>query len=107
MRLSVTPIRRGNHCQNLLFQSIVLEEHQRPPIDLFDFKEIEKRHVQDLILPVITMCSYCQKIRRDEVGENNWIEADRYYALGGTSRVRISHGICSACLDLAETKAFR
>jgi hypothetical protein len=43
MRISIRPIRDEESVTGFLFQSIVLDESQRPPLDIFDFAELEKK----------------------------------------------------------------
>lgn len=97
MRLSITPISDQGKAVGFLFQSILLNENERPAIDLFDFVEkmeqLEK--LRDLV--IITMCGFCQKVKDTPNTKDKWVEAEAYYAMGGTSNVRVSHGICPSC----------
>ena len=98
LRLAITPLRRAGVVQGLLFQSLTVDELVRPPIDLFDFKALAalidaRRH-----LPIVTLCSFCQRVNRTAAqGEAPWTDAEEYYRSGGTSEVRISHGLCPDC----------
>jgi len=100
MRLAITPVRQNHGVSALLFHTILLEERIRPAMDLFDFKA---RHESGgTNLPLLLMCSYCQEVRfplgsTPETGE--WVTAQKYYQLGGTTEVEISHGICAQCLE--------
>ena len=55
-------------------------------------------------LPLLAMCSYCQRVAGSaDQEEREWIAAENYYRRGGSSRggssaVRISHGICPRCM---------
>jgi hypothetical protein len=98
LRQSITPIFEANECRRFLFQSVELHSRQRPPIDLYDFKA---RVTQDLSLPLIVMCSWCLRVQSAEARARRWITAEKYYAAGGQSQVRISHGICNACVEVA------
>ena len=80
-------------------QSIELESHQRPPIDLYDVKEHRRRTGKFTSLPLVVMCSWCLRVQ-SPTGDC-WITAENYYAAGGRSEVRISHGICEACVKIA------
>lgn len=106
MRLSIRAMRDDDTVAGFLFQSILLEETRRPPIDLFDFEAVRRHVAADGTLPLVTMCSYCQKVRDDDNTEGDWVEADAYYARGGTAQVQLSHGVCGDCLDVASI-AFR
>jgi hypothetical protein len=101
MRQSITPIYSTVTCQGFLLQSIELDSSHRPPIDLFDFREVEKRAAESTNLPTVLMCSWCQRIKCEHIAGNDWTEAEDYYAAGGRSRVRISHGICEGCAETA------
>ena len=53
---------------------------------------------QEADLPIVTMCSFCRLLRRPgSADDEDWIIAETYYRLGGSSRVRISHGLCADC----------
>jgi hypothetical protein len=99
---SVTPFRSGRDCAGFLFQSIELSSNHRPPIELFDFKAMQRRSEQEAKLPMISICSWCLKVRYSPVTGEFWVKPEDYYAAGGRSRVRISHGICPTCRDTAE-----
>jgi hypothetical protein len=98
LRQSITPIFRANECRCFLFQAVELYSRQRPSIDLYDFKA---RFRQNLSLPLIVMCSWCLRIQSAGSTTDRWITAENYYAAGGQSEVRISHGICEACVEVA------
>jgi hypothetical protein len=95
LRQSITPIFKGNECRSFLIQSVELGSRQRPPIDLYDFRA---RLREDLGLPLIIMCSWCLRIQGSGSDADRWLTPERYYAAGGRSQVRISHGICEACV---------
>lgn len=96
IRMSIT--RLGAH-EGFLFQNLTISESVRPPVDLFDFAAVMGliRHGQEL--PLVAMCSFCQRVANSGGDDEtrNWVEAEEYYRLGGQSRVRISHGVCSDC----------
>ncbi len=94
MRLSLTPIRHQRTVTAYLFQSITLSERTRPPISLFEFAS----HHYPETVPMLAMCSMCERVNPEPGdGEEGWMQAEHYYACGGTSQVRISHTICPAC----------
>ena len=88
----------GEVQSGFLFQSVILGEAHRPPIDLFDFAGPERLRAQTKDLPIVSMCSYCQKVKDSHHAAGERLEAEEYYA-GGTSKVQINHGICSRCYD--------
>lgn len=98
MRQSITPIFFEQDCVGFVFQSIELWSEQRLPIELFDFRRMEQRAAEDPDLPLVTMCSWCQRVRFEPVTGARWMEAEDYYAAGGTSKVRLTHGVCEDCL---------
>ena len=104
LRISLTPLCHGGHVDGVLVQSVALSEDVRPPIDLFDFTALNADLAGDRARPLLSMCSYCQDVfypaGSDEV-HGLWIPAEEYYRRGGTSNVRISHGICDPCWDRA------
>jgi len=106
LRLAIAPLRLGDNGTALLFQAQIISETGRPHVAVFDFKALLSALKQEADLPVVTMCSYCEQLRRPgsdprsgpgSGDEEDWITAETYYRLGGSSRVRISHGICDDC----------
>ena len=81
----------------LLFQAQIVGRTIRPPIDIFDFEALLSALKQEPDLPIVAMCSFCQRLRRPGAGDDDWVSAETYYRLGGTSRARISHGLCADC----------
>jgi len=100
LRLAITPLRSAGVLRGVHFQSLAVDELVRPPIDLFDFKTLMAVVGGQHHSPIVTLCSFCQRVNRAASGaEPVWIDAEEYYRSGGTSNVRISHGLCSDCLD--------
>lgn len=97
MRLSVSPIMSNCAVDGFLFQSVVLNEEQRPPLDIFDAVQIATQMAAIRSLPMISMCSWCQRIRTADDAEPEWIEAEEYYRRGGSSNVALTHTICPGC----------
>ena len=82
----------------LLFQARIVTKTARPRLDIFDLKALLTALRQESDLPIVTMCSFCQQLRRPgSSDEDDWISAEEYYRLGGSSQVRISHGMCADC----------
>ncbi len=97
MKLTISPVLVGGDVAAVLFHSQVMQENERPPIDLFDPDVMMRSLKANTALPFITMCGFCQKIAWNGQGDAEWIEAEDYYRRGGSSKVCISHGICPAC----------
>jgi hypothetical protein len=98
LRLSVAPLQLADKRPGLLFQAQIVGETARLHLDIFDFKALLNALVHQAELPVVTMCSFCQQVRRPGPdGDEDWVTAEEYYRLGGTSQVRISHGLCADC----------
>ena len=106
MRLSIRPVREQHKILGFLFQSVLLSSEERPPIELFNFAAQADYSQRPHSLPTISMCSYCQRVKDEKYIGDQWIDAEEYYMLGGTSEVRISHGICEQCIEKAIGGAF-
>lgn len=94
MRLSITPLRHGRALRGFLFQSLPVSERTRPPMPLYEFCHVGLPHPETA--PLLGMCSLCERVCLADDGES-WVEAEVYYAKGGTSHVRISHTVCPSC----------
>ncbi|MBV9825972.1 MAG: hypothetical protein JO001_09875 [Alphaproteobacteria bacterium] len=95
LRLSMTPLHIAGLVYGILVQAVTVSETVRPPIDLFDAQKLAALFENESVLPIITLCSFCQRIKALHRAE--WQEAEEYYRAGGTSKVRISHGLCGDC----------
>ena len=96
---SLRPVFSEEGCTGFVFHSFHQSSRQRAPIGLYDFKrhrELAKEHPS---LPSVIMCSWCQRVQFPPVAGTNWVTAEVYYARGGQSDVRLSHGICEDCLE--------
>lgn len=91
MHMSLTRLDLPDGVERYLFQSILLEEFTRPPMDIFAPEAMGN----DPSLPMVAVCSFCGAVRQSEEGV--WSAPETYYAKGGTSRVRVSHSVCPAC----------
>ncbi len=100
MRMAISPLRSGGAVHGALFQSVVLREAVRPPLDIYDHKALRERFADRNSIPVVTMCAYCQRLRRSP--DEPFVDAEAYYRAGGTSEVRVSHGICPDCITKVE-----
>lgn len=97
LRLAVTTLRDGDVVTGYLFQSVMLEADSRPPIDIYDFKALSALLKMRRDLPILSMCSFCQRVRDDRYTAGEWVLAETYYRQGGTTEVAISHSICDTC----------
>ena len=78
MRMSVTRLGNGPKPLGFLFHSQMLDAADRPPLNIYDFQaQLDAlRHGADL--PLVSMCSFCQRVRWQAKGEGSplrWIEA--------------------------------
>jgi hypothetical protein len=96
---SLRPVFKGNDCTGFLFHSFYQYSWQRPPIGLCDFKRLQRLSKENNDLPSVMMCSWCQRVQSSEIAGGDWLSPEDYYAGGGCSDVRLSHGICDACLE--------
>jgi hypothetical protein len=101
MRMCVSCIREDMP-EAVLFQSLVLDERQRPPVSLFDPDRLRKMMASERKLPILSICSYCHSVRLDQA----WVTPEEYYAAGGTGEVRLSHGICPSCYAEKKVRGF-
>jgi len=54
---------------------------------------------------IVKVCSYCHNVandNHDDAAPVAWITPEEYYQRGGTSEVRLSHGICPPCYERLE-----
>lgn len=104
MVMAITPMAEAGNIGGLLFQSILVSEEIRPPLDIFDFQAL--REHDDLLTarPLIFLCSFCQKVSHvdDTPQRSLWITAEEYYRSGGDSEVQISHRTCPGCRERFE-----
>lgn len=104
LMITVTPLYNKDTIEGVLWQSSTIGETMRPRLDLFDFAGHRRLAGGGggEAWPILSLCSYCQDVRFP-AGSNDadgvWIAAEDYYRRGGSSRVRISHGLCLACFE--------
>lgn len=101
--MMINPLATGAVIEGVLFHSIVLSERARPRLDIFDFRSPIRRYGLNFTAPIVSMCSICQRIKASEPDsgeEARWLTAEEYYRLGGSSDVRISHGVCRDCIPV-------
>lgn len=100
LHMSITALHHSDNIEGFLFHSVTLFEDHRPPLNIFDYKSLKAALEIDSRKPIIAICSYCLKLRRPDDDAGNihaWMEAEDYYRGGGSSEVRLSHGICPDC----------
>jgi hypothetical protein len=103
--ITMRPVQGRRRVSGLLVQVVVVSEEMRPPVDLFDFPALGVAATRQPMLPLLSMCSYCQNVRfppGSDEEEGEWMTAEDYYRRGGHSAVRISHGLCPDCYTLTE-----
>lgn len=96
MRLSVTRL-TGEANAGLLYQSVLLEATQRPPIGLFGVP-VRPPGEEDLL----TICSICTQVAWPKGAPpegREWIAPQEYYRRGGEDVTALSHGFCETCLE--------
>ena len=100
MRIAMTPVTSRGRTTGVLFQSIYLHSAMRPPLDIFAFREPSAVFAHERSLPIVTVCSFCQKVKWGDgpTAVPVWMSAADYYRRGGNSDVRVSHGICDPCM---------
>ena len=96
---SLRPVFEDHICTGFIFHSFYQYSWQRPPMRLYDFKRLRRLAEENRDLPNVTMCSWCQRVQSAQIADGNYISAENYYAKGGRSDVRLSHGICEDCLE--------
>jgi hypothetical protein len=105
LAVTVTPVHAAGQIAQILVQSLALSEQARPRMGLYDFMALNAQAAAGSGLPILGMCSYCQRVRHpagSADGEGVWVTAEDYCHRGGHASVRISHGICPSCIDQAE-----
>ena len=96
MRLAVTRVNGGPDA-GLLYQSILLDARQRPPIGLFGVP-VRPLGEGDLL----TICSICAHVawpKGATTEAREWIAPHEYYRRGGEEVTELSHGFCETCLE--------
>jgi hypothetical protein len=95
MRMTMTPILGEGGVRGILYHSVTLAASPRPTIGLFARSAARDG---DSGLPLLGVCSYCKDVRFPAgEKEGRWVTPERYYQLGGSESVALSHGVCPAC----------
>ncbi len=96
---SLRPIHSDGVCIGFVFHSFHQSSWPRPPMGLYDFKRHRELSTQEPNLPVVMMCSWCQRVQFFPIGGADWMSGEEYYSKGGRSEVQVSHGMCEECLE--------
>jgi len=100
MRLALSAIKVDGAIVAVLYQSQLLHEKMRVPMNLFSperFITNMKTYRDDQI---VTMCSYCHDVAWPvgaKEDSRTWISPDTYYQRGVAPDMVVSHGICPDC----------
>lgn len=98
MRMAITRLEQDDQLAGFLFQCTLVGSTPRPPVDLYDPAAVLAAKAAELDLPLVMQCSFCSRLRwPDDAAPERWIGAEAYYREGGSSAVRLSHGICPDC----------
>lgn len=98
MRMSIGLV-HGDRDVGVLYQSQLIRAETRPSVELFSREHlIDAMRLEDVGRSIISLCSYCARVADPAAAEERrWISPTTYYAEGGSSDVRVSHGICDDC----------
>ncbi len=99
MKMSITPIKVDGYIKYLLYQSLVISETMRPPINILKKQSVKSEESENLV----NICSYCKSIKivryLNGIENISWVAPEDYYRLGGREDVLLSHGICPSCYE--------
>jgi hypothetical protein len=96
MRMTVTPVFADGKPVGILYHSVLLKEETRAPMNHL----LKENYGKDL--PLLGICSYCKNVRVPPDSKTGiWVSPEEYYKRGGTSNVKLSHGICPECFEKA------
>lgn len=98
MKMSISPLRVGAEVAGVLYQSTILSERTRPSLRFLEISEALEQYKEEPA-PLVGICSFCSKINWPSGTATTWVEPEDYYRFGGTSEVRISHGVCPPCAE--------
>jgi hypothetical protein len=110
MRMSLSLIADGGEPRAVLYQSIVLSETPRVALPLFDKDLIASLGRSTTARPLVTLCSYCQRVAWPmdaRTAERAWIEPAAFYHRGGPPDAVVSHGLCEDCFERVVGSALR
>lgn len=97
MKMSVSALTSHGRLLGVLYQSTLLSAKDRVPLEFLRGVDeaIEKNRVSDL--PFVTICQFCANVTMKS-WKGEWAAPTDYYRRGGDDAVRLSHGICPACV---------
>ncbi|MCX7990537.1 MAG: hypothetical protein N2999_00670 [Proteobacteria bacterium] len=99
MKMCITPIKKDGEVKYLIYQSILLKETMRPPMNIFKNQDAQRERTSN----IVTICSYCKNIKipksYDDSKSYIWVTPEKYYQLGGRESILLSHGICPLCYE--------
>ncbi len=102
LRMSISAVGDAGGPRAVLYQSQLLSAVTRPWMSLFDPARIVELVRAEAGLPIVTVCSFCQRAASPADDGVEWLDAEDYYRLGGASDVRVSHGACPDCRGRVE-----
>ena len=91
----------GANTNEVLFHSVEIEAHDRPPIDLF-LRALSQPADPDDEIPIVKLCSWCQRVQFPPIGGDDWLDTEEFAIKGGPEHTRITHCICDDCLKLQD-----
>ena len=92
VRLSIGRLPLRDNGPGLLFQARIVTRAARPPLDVFDLRALLSVLGQQGDLPIVTMCSFCQQLRRPESRDDVIGFSRRILSPRRREPVQISHG---------------
>lgn len=99
MLMSVSSFELDSQMPLILYQSQVIDERVRVPVPFLVANNYTKSYDDN---DLASICSFCSRVAwpiGPERGERTWLTPDEYYAIGGSSQVVLSHGICPKCFS--------
>ncbi|MCW5729459.1 MAG: hypothetical protein KIT20_01780 [Alphaproteobacteria bacterium] len=104
MLMSMSAVFRRGRPAGALFQSLTLDQTTRPALPLFGAVNVLDALQAQRSWPIVRVCSFCARVLAPD--GQDWIDAEDYYRAGGSSmRIRVSHGICPACVAAGPAEA--
>jgi hypothetical protein len=94
MQMTISVMERNSERIGLLYHSVCLRETPQEPLGFLE------RDTSSLPseAKVLRVCSYCRSVRYPpDAEESVWMTPEQYRALGGGTKMTLSHGICPDC----------
>lgn len=111
MRMAITPVRANGDIAGVLYQSHLLWETQRPPMDVFNpARRAPGSGSAEAEARVVRLCSYCHDVawppgQLTGADVEAWIPPEEYYRRGADADILVSHAICPRCQDALMAEA--